>query len=353
MKSFVAIVAAPILSLTPCVHLGAQTIERITGVPFTASISHSRDGERAYISAYLARASNGSTYVKAMDSDGGTINITIEDVPNNRRIALVPRPPSYTYTLTPAPGGKFRTDSRDSYRELLQGLQNEAAKQTEWIDGYGARHHPVVPGTKKQDGMTLFGRLDYLIYGNGKQETEENWRSDLGLTLIEKVNVDSPKEGKSSSISTVTDLHLIEPDPRLFEIPAEYFPDNDPLFNAKTVFIDNQTGEQEVADGAESIFKEWKRLAVTTSRVKADVIAVFTNTAVYDSGVAVSSVEMNILQPDSEYSIFTSRPVLSHDDATAETRREDQMVARRCVLDLWNRLSNTRIGLITLPPPLK
>jgi hypothetical protein len=353
MKSFLAMAAVPVLSVILGTQLVAQTIIRITDAPFTASMSHTRDGGKPYVSAYLARASNGSTYVAAMDSEGRKMHITIEDVPNNRTIQLTPQPPSYTYTLTPAPGGKFRTDTIDRFRELLQGLQNEAAKQPDWIDGYGARHHPIVPGVRKQDGMTLFGRLDHLTYADGKKVEEEYWRSDLGITLIDKVNLDSPTEGKGDHVSTVTDLHLVEPDPKLFEISAEYFPENDPLFNAKSVFIDNQTGEEEVTDGAMAILKDWKRMAVVTSREKADLIAVFSKTTRYDLGPAVSTVEMNIYQPDSEHPIFTSRPVLRPDAAIIETTREDQRITRQCVLDLENRLDNTRIGLITLSPPIK
>jgi hypothetical protein len=352
MKPFLALVLAPALSLTLGTHIVAQTIIRITDAPFTASIWHTSGGERdyAYVSQYLARARNGSTYVKTIDSDGRTMDIEIEDVPNNRSIHLIPRPPSYEYTLTPARGGKFRTETTDSYREGLRCLQNGAAKEAhDFTDMYGARHHPTVPSAKKQGDMTLFGRLDSLIYSNGKKESDEYWRSDLGLTFIQKEIVDSPTEGKSSSISTVIDLRLGDPDPKLFEIPAEYFAENDPLFVAKSVFIEDQTGEQEVTDGAIAMFKEWKHLIVAASRGKADIVAVFSQATRYDRGPAVTSIEMNVYQPDSDHPVFTTFPALGPDAATVATQAH-RWIAGHCVLDLANRIDNTRIGLMHARP---
>lgn len=352
MKSFLALVVGSVMSLSLGTQIVAQTIIRITDAPFTASIWHTSSGKRdyAYVSQYLARARDGSTYVKTIDSDGRTMDIEIEDVPNNRSIHLIPRPPSYEYTLMPARGGKFSTETLDSYREKLLCLQNGAAKEAhDFTDMYGARHHPVVPSAKKQDDMTLFGRLDYLTYGDGKKESEEYWRSDLGLTFIQKVNVDSPSKGKSSSISTVIYLRLGDPDPNLFEIPAEYFPENDPLFIAKSVFIEDQTGEQEVRDGAVAMFKEWKHLIVAVSREKADLIAVFSKETRYNGGAAVTNIEMNIYRPDSKHPIFTTFPALGLDADRVE-HQTDRWIAGHCVLDLANRIDNTRIGLISRPP---
>jgi hypothetical protein len=350
MKFFMAMAVAPILSLTLSTQLEAQ-IALITEAPFTASILNTDDGEKAYVGAYLARASNGSTYQARMDSDGRALTIEIQDVPNNRYIALHPLPPSYTYSITPPRGGKFITQSIDQYREFLQAVQNKEAREVatkpEWVDMYGAHHHPVVLGAINQDGMTLFGRLDDLTYANGKTVAEEHWRSDLGLFVSDKINADSPTEGKSSRISKVTDLHLGEPDPKLFEIPAEYFSGNDPLLNAKSVFIDNETGEQEVEDRAIAWFNEWKRMAVKATKQEADIVAVFSKATTDDLGPAVSSIEMNIYQSVSEHPIFAIRPHLPSDIVGLETTRQDKWAAGRCVDDLRGRITNTRIGLIT------
>jgi len=348
MKFLMAMAAAPILSLTLSTQLGAQ-IALITGAPFTASILDTHDGKKAYVS-YLARASNGSTYEARMDSDGRTMTVDIQDVPNNRYIGLRPQPPSYTYNITPPREGKFITQSIDRYREFLQAVQNkearEAASKPEWVDMYGAHHHPVVPGAIKQDGMTLFGSLDYLTYADGKTVAEEHWRSDMGLFVSDKINEDSPTGGKSSRISKVTNLHLGEPDPKLFEIPVEYFPGNDPVLNAKSVFIDNQTGEQEVVDRAIARFNQWKRMVVTASKQEADIIAVFSKATTHDLGPAVSSIEMNIYQPGSEHPIFTTRPDLPSDAIGIEATLQDKWAAGQCVGDLWSRVTNTRIGQV-------
>ena len=349
MKFFIAMAAAPLLSLTLSTQLGAQ-IDLITGAPFTATILTTHNGERAYVS-YLARASNGSTYVKRMDTDGRTMTVSIQDVPNNRYIGLNPQPPSYTYNFASPSTGKFITQTIDRYREFLQAVQDskarEAASKPEWVDRYGAHHHPVVLETKKQDEMTLFGSLDYLTYADGKKVMEEHWRSDLGLFVSDKENEDSPAEGKSSRISIVTDLHLGEPDPKLFEIPAEYLPGNDPVLNAKSVFIDNQTGEQEVADRAIAKFNQWKRMAVRASKQEADIIAVFSKATTHDLDPAASSIEMNIYQPGSEHPIFTTRPRLPSGAVGLETTQQDRWAAGECVADLWSRITNTRIGLVT------
>jgi hypothetical protein len=95
-------------------------------------------------------------------------------------------------------------------------------------------------------------------------------------------------------------------------------------------------------------------MAATSSREEADMIAVFASTIRNHLGPAVPGVEMNIFQPNSDHPVFTSRPVPNPDaGATVNSPRDDQWTARQYVLNLEGRIANTRIGLITLSPPIQ
>ncbi len=47
------------------------------------------------------------------------------------------------------------------------------------------------------------------------------------------------------------------------------------LLNAKTVYIVNQTGMQQISDGAYSEFSKWGRYRVVSDKSSADLVAVF------------------------------------------------------------------------------
>jgi hypothetical protein len=324
-------------------RLPAQILH-ITNAPFTASLSFTRDGGRTYSTEQLARASDGSTYVASRSSDGRAIRITIDDVPNNREIVLMPSPPSYTYRLVPPPGGSFRTDTIENYRQQLQQCQKSFVQLAD-IDKQSGSQHAVSLGVRQQEGMTLFGRRDDLTSATGEKSSTERWDSDLGLALSIKRTVAAT--GKVSSWS-VTELYRIEPDPTLFEIPADYLPHSDPLRDAKTVFIDNQTGNDQVTAGAKLSFtKGWKHMTLASSKEDADLTAVFTNTVRYDLGPAVHSIEMTGYLPNSEIPVFTSHLGLNPIAATrGMSTQQDKSAAMNCVNELWDRIGNTHIGLV-------
>jgi len=364
MRPISVLVTAPIL-LNLCLgsQLGAQIVS-VTNAPFTAAEKSTEDGGLTYSTAQLARASNGSTYAASKAKDGHVMRIYIEDVPNNRRIQLFPSPPSYTYSLEPAPKGGWRTDSIDSYRERLQRFQDSIVQDPDRDKPTGGHTHRVALGVKQEDGIALFGERRELTLATGEKRTTERWESDLGLTMSRIAS----RPGKTY-VWTVTDLKRVEPDPALFEIPAEYLPHHDPLLDAKTVFIENETGDQEVKDAAETAFNNWKRMtlpasmekeaadrgwkhmAVVASKEKADIIAVFTNTVrnADDMG-PVPAIEMKIYAPGSEDPVFTYHPAFNPDfQIHGDPARYNRDIARGCVTALWNRIANTHIGLRNSP----
>ena len=323
---------SPLAAAALCLGLGsplaAQQIVPFADAPFTATLSLTDNAGRTYPSEEYARASNGSTYVALKAKDGHTVRITIDDVPNNRQIELMPQPPSYTYRLSPAPKCRCAAYSVDSYRETLQRAQQGFIDRPDRDKPGGSHHHDVILGVRQQDGMTLFGHRDEITSQTGVKHVIEIWQSDLGLTYSNRRSGPDPGDIR---ISTITDLKRVEPDPKLFEIPAEYFPEHDPLMSAKTVFIENETGDPEVKDVAENHFNSWKhmpvppqlaqeaasqawrRITVVASKEKADIIAVFTNFERNDSDVAtiVPAIEMKIYTPNSEEPIFTHHPAFN------------------------------------------
>ena len=80
---------------------------------------------------------------------------------------------------------------------------------------------------------------------NGKKHAVEMWMSDITGNGLAPEGIRA---------WTVTDFRRVEPDPALFEIPAEYLPGHDPLLIAKTVFVENETGDPEVKDASERDF---------------------------------------------------------------------------------------------------
>jgi hypothetical protein len=151
------------------------------------------------------------------------------------------------------------------------------------------------------------------------------------------------------------DVERVEPDPTLFEIPKEYLPHNDPLLEAKTVFVINETGDEKVKDAVERVFNNWKhmsvtamcnswkQISVTNSREKADIIAVFARTTKTDLD---PGIEMRVYVPNSEEPVFTTH---SHLAPPINPNLSDSYIARACVDALWGRIANTRIGLIESP----
>jgi hypothetical protein len=211
----------------------------------------------------------------------------------------------------------------------------------------------VILGSKQENGMTLFGERAEFTLENGEKRTTEKWESDLGFDMSRITDW----HGRTR-VWTVTDVERVEPDPTLFEIPKEYLPHNDPLLEAKTVFVENRTGDAKVKDAVERAFNSWKRMTITAmnnswkqisitdTRETADLIAVFTRTARTDLD---SGIEMRVYLPNSGEPLFTTRSNLA---PPINPNLSDSYIATNCVDALWGRIANTRIGLIGPPRSL-
>jgi hypothetical protein len=357
------VVAAPtLLSLGLGSPLTAQQIVPLTDAPFSARLSVTENEGRTYPLQEFARASNGSTYIAWYAKDGHPTRVTIEDVPNSRIIEFTPQPPSYTYTLRPALKNECRTYSVERYREIFQRAQQDFIDRPDRDKPGGSHHHEVPLGVRQEDGLTLVGHRNEATLQNGKKHAVEMWMSDLGLDIGITGNGLAPEGIRAW---TVTDFRRVEPDPALFEIPAEYLPGHDPLLNAKTVFFENETGDPEVKDASERDFNSWRtmthlgpleqeeasqgwrQMTVVASKQKADIIAVFTSVRNDDASI-LPAMEMKIYAPNSDEPLFTdhwfSNPNFRIQD---ELSRHTRDMAAGCVTGLLNRLMNTHIGLIT------
>jgi hypothetical protein len=68
----------------------------------------------------------------------------------------------------------------------------------------------------------------------------------------------------------------------------------DKVISAKSIYLDNQTGDQAVLDTATDEFTKWGRFAIAKSKDDADLDVVFTHKFGMDKWGNVSSIEMNI-----------------------------------------------------------
>jgi hypothetical protein len=221
-------------------------------------------------------------------------------------------------------------------------LQASFAEQPDRDKANGAHHHEVALGSKQEDGMTIFGSRDEVTLAFGEKRIAEHWDSELGFFL--RWTDTHPATG-SIEIRTLTNLRRVEPDPKLFVIPAEYLPHADPLLDATKVFIDNQTGIPEITDGAADVFKAWGSMAVTDRQDDADLVAVFTNVLMDGPETNEFPIKMGIYTPHSNTILFTSHLVKNmKSQPSAYSSHQLAGIAKGCVVDLWNRIANTRIG---------
>jgi hypothetical protein len=290
----------------------AQLIANIVDAPFTATLTYNHEGQTP-VTQRIARASNGSTYRGAPIHDGNSGPFIIEDVPNHRRIEFTRYSPVtyiHTYRLTTQ---NFVTESVEQHRERLSRCR----------------------------------------------EVDESWDYELGIR-INRPSV-GPQQRENSWI--ITDIRREEPDPSLFEIPKEYL--SDPLLEARTVFIDNQTGIPEVLDKATAQFdasKTMRRVTpFTTVQEKdaADLTAIFTKISVDElqasppavvmtpSPTWASGIKMRIYLRGSSEAAFEAAA------GSSGSVKGDWFAAIECVTALWNRVANTYVGQWPLPDASK
>jgi hypothetical protein len=338
-----------VVSLISCGALSKPLLAQfanITGAPFTATFSYEGQINNQTTNAIeeIARATDGSTYDATKAKDGHLVHISIVDIPNNRRIELMPLPPSYTYRIQ-AVDRKLYTCTIEDYRATLQQAQESFRDRPDRDKPNGSHHHEIPLGVRQEDGMILFGNRDEIILASGEKRTVEAWQSDLGVAATVADTGTTTK-----TVRTLTSLHRVEPDPKLFEIPAQYLSHPDPLLDGKKVFVDNETGVPEVGDAAARAFNgsppqhSW----VTVGSIEdADLVAEFVS--VTRSGDLDPPFEMKIHVPRSDDTLFVSHLRRNPDYQLKSYLNYEKSLATSCVNDLWNRVANTHIGLIPNP----
>jgi hypothetical protein len=325
----------------------AQMTAHVLDAPFTATVTSNGVGQTPVKMMRIARASNGSTYRGPYERDGRYSMVFIEDVPNHRRIEYQVGPQEFrnhTYRLTT---DNFFTESLEEHRARLR--RNGCGDDNDKVKG-GRLYHYTPLGEKSDDGMILFGRRVEETFDDGTKRVNEYWDSDLGIQVSR--TEDGPKPGRHGSW-VVIDIRREEPDPSLFQVPKEYL--SDPLLEANTIFIENQTGVPEVLDMATTQLNSWKwppahkPLTIVQDKSAADLAATFTKItdtelqASYQGikpskPTPVSGIKMRIhLRGSSEIEFENAA-------GSSGTAKGDGSAAQTCVTALWNLVANTHVG---------
>ena len=323
----------------------AQSTANVLDAPFTATVTSNPTGQAPIKRLRIARASNGSTYRGPYERDGRDGMVFIEDVPNHRRIEYRVPPPQirdHTYRLTT---DKFFTESVEKHRARLGCCIPDKDK----IKG-GRLYHYTPLGEKTDDGMILFGMHVEETLPDGTRRVSEYWDSDLGIQVSR--TVDGPQPGRHESWG-VTDIRREEPDPSLFQVPKEYL--FDPLLEANTIFIDNQTGVPEVQDMATTQLNSWKwppshkPLTIVQDKSAADVTATFTKITDTELEASYQGIKSNRTPSSSGIKMQinlrgSSEVEFENAAGSSGTAKSDGVAGQMCVNALWNLVANTHVG---------
>jgi hypothetical protein len=189
----------------------AQMPQPITNAPFIAmriQTSTQPSGSQTTFGT-LARSSDGSGYVEFHSSDGAGIAL-IQDVVHHRMIELYLK--KHMYSVFPQPNIKASTWPREGYTQYyIKSVGKPGSKQE--LDG---GWEITTIGQRVIEGVVTVGLIDQSTDG----QTSEHWYSPaLDLDLNRKSHV--PAKSFESD-TQIQQLHLEEPDAKLFEIPEGY-----------------------------------------------------------------------------------------------------------------------------------
>jgi len=187
----------------------AQVVPNITDAPFVAqrtSTSSSSSGVQTTVGT-IARRSDGSTYMELKTLDGkGTA--LIFDAPHHRTIQL--HLDHHFFTIGPSPD--------------LQVQTRTAEYASHYMDSAGQ------PGSKRTVGEWQITTLSHRKFGDvetvGFSEQKasgrifERWYSPV-LDMNLETKQHDPENGGDSEM-WLQNLRLVEPDPKLFEVPPGY-----------------------------------------------------------------------------------------------------------------------------------
>ncbi len=173
-------------------------------------IMQNTSGDPTAVTGMVARSSNGSTYQE--NTRNGETLIMIEDLPHQRTIVLYPKNHEYQVSA-PVPALKARALSPDEGdpETLARVLSTRPAKTT-------SDNGDVITqiGRKKIEGLDVFGQT-YAFTDGRVQETWYCPKLDLHIESKMQANGNGP-----DYVHTITQIQLVEPDPKLFMIPAGY-----------------------------------------------------------------------------------------------------------------------------------
>lgn len=125
----------------------------------------------------------------------------------------------------------------------------------------------------------------------------------------------------------------------LLTTPAFAFPKHAPLPPevdlAKTVYIVNQTGDQNISDSAYEAFSKWGRFSVTTNKSKADLLVTFVRGNRMVDGTLMIRIEMLVSLSTSEDAFYQ----ISDDGMGLHLQStRGPIAAKNCVFDFKKRI---------------
>jgi hypothetical protein len=112
---------------------------------------------------------------------------------------------------------------------------------------------------------------------------------------------------------------------------AKHAPLSDVLIAAKTVYIVNETGDQDVTDGAYDGLTKWGRFTLVKSRTGADLVLVFKSYPRIVQGTTRNAVGMSVFAPSSEDALYEDIP-------RAKFHLSYAGVSKDCIADFRKRL---------------
>jgi hypothetical protein len=199
-------------------------ISPMKNTPFQATrtiIADNRNGVSYTTTGMVARSSNGSTYQLNPDPKSGAPGtVAITDIPGQRHIILWVQRKIYTITPDPniaaidAPSPEVQQKNLESYKSMKQSHSAQG--------GTGVDEIPL--GLRTQDGLVEVGRrtvMDSLPASwTIKEKVWEDWYSIFLGINVEKVAFDDT--GRPDFKEILSNIKQAEPDPSLFQIPADY-----------------------------------------------------------------------------------------------------------------------------------
>jgi hypothetical protein len=225
LKSLLAI--AGLLLGASGLHAQNMNIPQIRNAPFVAVNTITTTDSKGTHPAVgkVARNSAGSTYVEIWRTDTNQLTeILILDVPGKRSIKLEVEKKWYAVDEDPTL----------TARDLPPGTTAQQIDQPQntkpiHMEANGLTRDILPLGKKEIEGIMTLGSMETAhksgLGPDARDYTTENWFSPELQIMLLHVTHDSLKG--SEMVSSLSHVQRVEPDPALFQIPADY--QRDPL----------------------------------------------------------------------------------------------------------------------------